>query len=455
MGKGGRGGKAAKAPEVKESKEVVLEEKTNVLDMESKFMQALQREMGDVEITEESVREHIAKMTPEQRQRLMSEGKDLKHEILTNSEHDEELQIFRQEVNAKAEAAGLPVEKDGEHLGRKLLTHMRTTTEAPSYLLVLEAIASSSFLVKLAVEEAREGAPKADAEDLATIEAALRKLKVAGWRSEAEEAGRAPFVRRNLVLLHFVLYNEKIELAPKPSTQRALGELSQKVACIADMLFQYCLQNRWVKAALTVTELQGLLSNGLWDHKDDECRELMSAKMARQSLKLPKLQLAVSAADVEPGAAATIKVEVMRGHAYSDDELAAAVRAAAAGVPDEQREAVQPQEGWWVIAEGLRRKGKDPDDELQHNSLVGRQALACALDAPGMSCEINFQAPGNPGEYKVMIHVRSAGAVGVDVRRKVTFQVKEPKRVITPKPAAQSTASAPPAAEEDDVPALQ
>ena len=38
---------------------------------------------------------------------------------------------------------------------------MRTSTDAPPYLLVLEAIASCSFLMKLAVAEVREGAPKA------------------------------------------------------------------------------------------------------------------------------------------------------------------------------------------------------------------------------------------------------------------------------------------------------
>ena len=78
-------------------------------------MKALQREMGDVEITEASVREYIAKMTPEQRLRLQNEGKDLKQELLTNTDHKEELQVFRKEVNAKAEAAGLPVEKVPPH----------------------------------------------------------------------------------------------------------------------------------------------------------------------------------------------------------------------------------------------------------------------------------------------------------------------------------------------------
>ena len=157
MGKGSKGGKKqAEAPKVEEAKP-----KPDAAQAEAGFMKALQREMGDVEITEASVREYIAKMTPEQRLRLQNEGKDLKQELLTNTDHKEELQVFRKEVNAKAEAAGLPVEKDGEHLGRKLLTHMRTSTDAPPYLLVLEAIASCSFLVKLAVAEVREGAPKA------------------------------------------------------------------------------------------------------------------------------------------------------------------------------------------------------------------------------------------------------------------------------------------------------
>ena len=174
MGKGSKGGKKQEeAPKVEETKK-----KPDAAEAEAGFMKALQREMGDVEITEASVREYIAKMTPEQRLRLQNEGKDLKRELLTNEDHKEELQVFRKEVNAKAEAAGLPVEKDGEHLGRKLLTHMRTSTEAPPHFLVLEAIASCSFLVKLAVAEAREGAPKAAPEDLTTIEEGLRRLKV-------------------------------------------------------------------------------------------------------------------------------------------------------------------------------------------------------------------------------------------------------------------------------------
>ena len=107
MGKGSKGGKKqAEAPKVEEAKS-----KPDAAEAEAGFMKALQREMGDVEITEASVREYIAKMTPEQRLRLQNEGKDLKQELLTNTDHKEELQVFRKEVNAKAEAAGLPVEK--------------------------------------------------------------------------------------------------------------------------------------------------------------------------------------------------------------------------------------------------------------------------------------------------------------------------------------------------------
>jgi len=52
--------------------------------------------------------------------------------------------------------------------------------------------------------------------------------------------------------------------------------------------------------------------------------------------------------------------------------------------------------------------------------------MGCALDAPTMACELEFEAPDTPGEYKVMVHVRSCGCVGVDVRRKVSFQVLRP-----------------------------
>ena len=103
-------------------------DKQSVADKEAKFLAALQRFVGaDVELTEEKVRETIASMTPEQREELMSEGQSLKEELLTNSgEHEEELQLFRKEINARAEQADLPVEKDGDHLTKKVRGRLRT-----------------------------------------------------------------------------------------------------------------------------------------------------------------------------------------------------------------------------------------------------------------------------------------------------------------------------------------
>ncbi len=305
------------------------------------------------------------------------------------------------------------------------------------------------------------------------------------------------------------------------------------------MLFQYCLQNRWVKAALSVTEVQALLLNGLWDHKDDECREIMLQKMTRQGLKVPKLSLAVSAADVEPGQQATIKVEVTRCHAYSAEEVARSREAIAASMqlsastpqPEEgqQPEAVEPKEGWWVIAEGIRAsKRKDseqarasppplpPPTRLPPSARTSSAPLCYGSDARrprgatgrGDHAQLARGETGarehtrRPGDVvrgdlpsahharRVQSHdpcarrppkppprllrlrhaphaptvllvcpcayqVRSTGCVGVDVRRKLTFEVKQPRRTITPKAPTTPTTAEVTAANDDDVPQLQ
>jgi len=95
----------------------------------------------------------------------------------------------------------------------------------------------------------------------------------------------------------------------------------------------------------------------------------------------------------------------------------------------------EPVEGWWVIGEALHKKGITVGghqvasaEKVTHNTLVGRKALSAGLRQPSMSCDLMFDAPDVPGEYKLMIHVRSTGCVGVDARRKVSFQVLRPKR---------------------------
>jgi len=74
--------------------------------MESNFMAALQRHMGDVEMSEENVRKAIEDMSPEQRQQLAREGRGLKREVLSNPEHAGERKIFHKEIDKRAEAAG-------------------------------------------------------------------------------------------------------------------------------------------------------------------------------------------------------------------------------------------------------------------------------------------------------------------------------------------------------------
>ena len=57
----------------------------------------------------------------------------------------------------------------------------------------------------------------------------------------------------------------------------------------------------WVRATMCITELQGLVTNGLWDNADDECRSHMKAKLAAVGLKLPKISVAGHCSDVAPG----------------------------------------------------------------------------------------------------------------------------------------------------------
>jgi len=425
----GKAARAKKAPPPSEPSEIKktspegkvmqpAERKQMVAEKEAKFMAALQRFVGpDVELTEDKVREVIQTLTPEQRQELMSEGQDLKEELLTGDGHDEEVALFRKEVNDRAEKADLPVEKDGEHLTKKVLSFMQGSSDAMPVANVLEAVASCPYLVKLALAEARETAHKAEPADLAAIEGECLRLKVEGWR-DGEAVGRPPFVRRNLLLVCYQMHQARMCVHLQPNTMEALVELCTKVRRLLDMLFKFCLQNRWVKAALAVTECQALVLNGLWDAKEDECREAMRQRMASGGLKLPKLALVCAANDCRPGQKVAIKVEISRAHAYSEDEMKA--------YKATLREGEDAREGWWVIAESIRTKPNtkyQPGEEISHNSLVGRQPLGCALDAPTVACELEFEAPTTPGEYKIMVHVRSSGCVGVDVRRKVSFTV--------------------------------
>jgi len=102
---------------------------------EARFLAALQAMMGDVELTDESVRQAIAKMTPEQKQQLMQDagGQQLKRELLTNEETKQDRSLYFKEVNRSAEAAGLPVDKDNSHLTKKVRRAQRRLAAAAAW----------------------------------------------------------------------------------------------------------------------------------------------------------------------------------------------------------------------------------------------------------------------------------------------------------------------------------
>jgi hypothetical protein len=300
-------------------------------------------------------------------------------------------------------------------------------------------------MVKAALSEARSETAATVAADLAEIETALALLKVHGWAA-AETAGRPPIVRRNLLLLHSHLHRERLKaLVLSEATKMATAEVVEKGGRLLDGLLSYSIQLQWVKATLAITALQALLTNGLWDHADDECRAIMRTRLSAVGLKLPKLSLRCTAADVFAGETVTVKVSAQRLHVFTAAELER-YNATASGVPAE--EGAPPQsdsaqgdavvrvadahEGWWLLVESVRsaliKDAQLIDREVHHNVLVGRQTLVPSLDDATMESSIEFTAPSAPGEYRVLVHLRSSSMVGVDVKRKVSFTVKSGKR---------------------------
>ena len=243
MGKGAKGGGNKKsrrleelqaaleaAPEPEASAESkpgpqTEEEKRAAEETEAQFMAALAREIGvpQEELTDEAVRAAMAKLSPAQLQKLAEEGKALKAELHSRpDDYSDEIEVFRDELNKRAEASDLPVEKDGEHLGKKIVAFMEGSSEPMPYLVLLEAVASTPYLVKLALAEAREKAAVADRADLDAIESELARLKVPGWRaSDPEREGRPPFVRRNLLLVYFHMYASAIRARSSSTTDEA------------------------------------------------------------------------------------------------------------------------------------------------------------------------------------------------------------------------------------------
>ena len=196
---------------------------------------------------------------------------------------------------------------------------------------------------------------------------------------------------------------------------------------------------------MCITELQGLVTNGLWDPAEDECRSHMKTKLSTVGLKLPKISIQGHCSDVAPGERVQLTVTLTRLHAHTPSEMATLMAATESESADEQQSAADaadadaavadadaPQslaaafggeraalgkEGWWLVVESLRghlnlsRAGMSPNEPV-HNTMVGRQALSPSLDDPQWCADIEFDAPTTPGEYKIVIHVRSSTMIG-------------------------------------------
>jgi len=365
-------------------------------------------------------------------------------------ENKEDRSLFFKEVNLSAEKAGLPIDKDSDFLSKKLTSYMQSSRDDIPLLVLEEGLASTPYLVKAALADGKgEGAL---ASDLAEVEAALMLLKVPGWQ-DGETTGRPPFVRRNLLLLHAHLHRERLRAVTlAESTQAAAAEVVTRCRRLLDLLFSVCLTLNWVKAALAITSLQAMLVNGLWDPTDDDCKSHMKSKLQAAGMKVPKVSLRCEAGDVGPGEAVKVSVTIVRSHSYSPVEMEAFRRTSATAEGDAEGDAegaeAAAQEGWWLLAESLRNvprhKGAllQEDALLHHNMLIGRQAISPTLDQETISTELTFEAPTSPGEYKVLVHLRSASILGSDAKRKVSFTVKNGKR---PLPSFSSGTSTEPA----------
>ena len=114
----GKGGEAEVAPPPAEPSAPDDSPQTDA--KEARFLSALQAMVGGAELTEDSVRSAIASLSPAQRQQLLAEGQDLKRDLLTNQERKEDRNLYFKEVNNSADQAGLPVDKDGAFLAKKV-----------------------------------------------------------------------------------------------------------------------------------------------------------------------------------------------------------------------------------------------------------------------------------------------------------------------------------------------
>ncbi|EOD30049.1 hypothetical protein EMIHUDRAFT_434513 [Emiliania huxleyi CCMP1516] len=424
----------AKAEPVPGDEATSKAEQQSAAELEACFMKALEKRMGGLEMTEDNVRKVLLAMSPEEQRALAEEGEALKRELLQNEEHADEAKKFRAEVNKNAEARGLPTEADGEHLTKGVLAFLNAEGDEASgpvpTLRLLLMLASSPYLAKLALADAaaggqtgeappgRAGEARAEPADIDALEQALAGLEVDGFAPD-QRAGRPPFVRRNLTLLCGHLHRERLpeSLVLRDSTKRAQGAAAGRASKLSEMLFRYALQNRWVKPALAATEVQALLTNGLWDGSEAAKRR-MAERMAEAGLKLPRLKMAVSATDARPGRKVTragcraaqcpgrLRAAHRPPHA-ADDDVRVFVRRA--------RDTRRVQGDGALPLDGLRRGGRAQEGHLQ-----GPPRHLCQAARAGRHRKGRGGGGGGEGaraEGRAAAAARGGGAAAADRRR--------------------------------------
>jgi len=142
-------------------------------------------------------------------------------------------------------------------------------------------------------------------------------------------------------------------------------------------------------------------------HSPTEVAALMAGTEQEEGVERP--QSAAAAAD---GMALPSPMEAANEVAAEGETRESSLAAAFGG-----EAAALGKEGWWLVVESLRghlnlNKAGMKDTEPVHNSMVGRQALSPSLDDPQWCADVEFDAPTTPGEYKIVVHVRSSTMIG-------------------------------------------
>ena len=176
------------------------------------------------------------------------------------------------------------------------------------------------------------------------------------------------------------------------------------------------------------------LVNELWSHEDEECRKRMKAILAppdrpEEAMPYPELTLrartvlamALDAgipwpkkADAEPlsclpGQLVAVQLELTREHAGRGSVTS--------DLADRVANPNGILEAYWVYVEGHTPQG---------STLLAAQPLTVTdLATKSLPAATKFEAPKEPGEYRITVHISSTSVVGCDLTAPLKFTVQE------------------------------